>query len=95
MDSDTSRYSHKAEDVVALDWVTTFGQLILDIINLLVYNQRIGRTGRRQAIVEFTLLLTLIGLGSCGSALIIGTAQELDQAEEAWDACVDAITSDE
>ena len=40
-------------------------------------------------------LVTLFFLYVLGVALIIGTAQELDQAEEAWDAVVDAINSDE
>lgn len=42
-----------------------------------------------------TTVITLYFLYILGVALIIGTAQELDQAEEAWDACVDAITADE
>ena len=42
-----------------------------------------------------TTVLTLFFLYILEVALIIGTAQELDQAEEAWDACVDAITADE
>lgn len=40
-------------------------------------------------------VLTLYMLYVLQVALIIGTAQELDQAEEAWDACVDAINSDD
>lgn len=40
-------------------------------------------------------IITLYFLYILQVALIIGTAQELDQAEEAWDACVDAITADE
>lgn len=42
-----------------------------------------------------TTVITLYFLYILGVALIIGTAQELDQAEEAWDACVDAIQGDE
>lgn len=42
-----------------------------------------------------TTVITLYFMYILGVALIIGTAQELDQAEEAWDACVDAIQSDE
>ena len=42
-----------------------------------------------------TTVLTLYFLYILCVALIIGTAQELDQAEEAWDACVDAITADD
>lgn len=42
-----------------------------------------------------TTLITLFFLYILQVALIIGTAQELDQAEEAWDACVDAINADE
>lgn len=42
-----------------------------------------------------TTVLTLYMLYVLGVALIIGTAQELDQAEEAWDACVDAIQNDD
>lgn len=42
-----------------------------------------------------TTIVTLYFLYILQVALIIGTAQELDQAEEAWDACVDAIQSDE
>lgn len=41
-----------------------------------------------------TTVITLYFLYILQVALIIGTAQELDQAEEAWDACVDAIDSD-
>lgn len=41
-----------------------------------------------------TTVLTLYFLYVLQVALIIGTAQELDQAEEAWDACVDAIGAD-
>lgn len=41
-----------------------------------------------------TTVVTLYFLYILGVALIIGTAQELDQAEEAWDACVDAINAD-
>lgn len=40
-------------------------------------------------------IITLYFLYILGVSLIIGTAQELDQAEEAWDAVVDAITSDD
>jgi hypothetical protein len=40
-------------------------------------------------------VITLYFLYILGVALIIGTAQELDQAEEAWDACVDAINADD
>ena len=42
-----------------------------------------------------TTIITLYFLYILCVSLIIGTAQELDQAEEAWDACVDAITSNE
>ena len=42
-----------------------------------------------------TTVITLYFLYILGVSLIIGTAQELDQAEEAWDACVDAIQSDD
>lgn len=42
-----------------------------------------------------TTVITLYFLYILGVALIIGTAQELDQAEEAWDACVDAIQGDD
>lgn len=42
-----------------------------------------------------TTLITLFFLYILQVALIIGTAQELDQAEEAWDAAVDAIQADE
>ena len=42
-----------------------------------------------------TTILTLYFLYILQVALIIGTAQELDQAEEAWDACVDAINADQ
>lgn len=42
-----------------------------------------------------TTVITLYFLYILCVSLIIGTAQELDQAEEAWDACVDAITADE
>lgn len=42
-----------------------------------------------------TTIVTLYFLFILQVALIIGTAQELDQAEEAWDACVDAIQADE
>lgn len=42
-----------------------------------------------------TTLITLYFLYILQVALIIGTAQELDQAEEAWDACVDAIQADD
>ena len=41
-----------------------------------------------------TTVITLYFLYILQVALIIGTAQELDQAEEAWDACVDAINED-
>lgn len=40
-------------------------------------------------------ILTLYMLYILQVSLIIGTAQELDQAEEAWDACVDAINADD
>lgn len=42
-----------------------------------------------------TTVITLYFLYILGVALVIGTAQELDQAEEAWDACVDAINNDD
>lgn len=42
-----------------------------------------------------TTILTLYFLYILEVSLIIGTAQELDQAEEAWDACVDAIKADD
>ena len=42
-----------------------------------------------------TTVITLYFLYILQVALIIGTAQELDQAEEAWDACVDAINADD
>lgn len=42
-----------------------------------------------------TTVLTLYFLYMLMVSLIIGLAQELDQAEEAWDACVDAIVADE
>ena len=50
---------------------------------------------RQQGKTFLTTIITLYFLYILGVALIIGTAQELDQAEEAWDACVDAITADE
>lgn len=50
---------------------------------------------RQQGKTYLTTIITLYFLFIIGVALIIGTAQELDQAEEAWDACVDAIQSDD
>ena len=50
---------------------------------------------RQQGKTFLTTIITLYFLYILGVALIIGTAQELDQAEEAWDACVDAITADD
>ena len=50
---------------------------------------------RQQGKTFLTTIITLYFLYILGVALIIGTAQELDQAEEAWDACVDAIQGDE
>lgn len=42
-----------------------------------------------------TTVITLYFLYVLCVALIIGTAQELDQAEEAWDACVDTINAND
>jgi len=50
---------------------------------------------RQQGKTYLTTIITLYFLYILCVSLIIGTAQELDQAEEAWDACVDAIQADE
>ena len=50
---------------------------------------------RQQGKTFLTTIITLYFLYILCVSLIIGTAQELDQAEEAWDACVDAIQSDD
>lgn len=50
---------------------------------------------RQQGKTYLTTIITLYFLYILGVSLIIGTAQELDQAEEAWDACVDAINADD
>lgn len=50
---------------------------------------------RQQGKTFLTTIITLYFLYILQVALIIGTAQELDQAEEAWDACVEAINEDE
>ena len=50
---------------------------------------------RQQGKTFLTTIITLYFLYVLCVSLIIGTAQELDQAEEAWDACVDAINEDE
>lgn len=64
------------------DWVLRFRTVLVLI-------------ARQNGKTLVTTVITLYFLYILQVALIIGTAQELDQAEEAWDACVDAISADE
>ena len=75
VNSNTRRDSYKAEDVVALDGVTALGEFILDVVNLLVNDQRIGAVRYGGTLGRLTLLLLALGLGSRHAALLLRLAR--------------------